>query len=73
MVDRAVARGCDDPRTGVRRHAVSRPALGRAEEGVLYRVLGEVEITEDAAEDRDGFRAFVAVCAGELFYADIVS
>ncbi len=50
------------------RCAVPRPALGRADEGVLDRVLGEVEVTEDAAEDRDRARAFVAVGPSELVY-----
>ncbi len=40
----------------------------RPDEGVLHRVLGEVEITEDAAEDRDRARTLVAVGAGELLY-----
>jgi hypothetical protein len=55
------------------RRSVPRPPLGRADECVLHRVLGEVEVTEDAAEDRDRARALVAVGAGELFYADIVA
>ena len=45
-----------------------RPALGRPDEGVLHRVLGEIEVTEDAAEDRDRAGTLVAVCAGELLY-----
>ena len=44
------------------------PAFGGAKESVLYRVLGEVDITEDAAEDRDRAGALVAVGAGELLY-----
>ncbi len=68
-VDRAVARGRDDPRARARRRTVSRPALGGGDEGVLYRVLGEVEIAEDAAEDRDAARALVAVRTGEVVYA----
>jgi hypothetical protein len=47
--------------------------LGSADEGVLHRVLGEVEVTEDAAEDRDRAGTLVAVCPRELVYADIVS
>ncbi len=47
------------------RCAVPRPALGRADEGVLDRVLGEVEVTEDAAEDRD--RAGTLVAVGPLY------
>jgi hypothetical protein len=55
------------------RRSFPRPPLGRADECVLHRVLGEVEVTEDAAEDRDRAGPLVAVGAGELFYADIVS
>ena len=73
LIDCAVACSGDDPRAGIRRHAVTRPALGGAKERVLYRVLGEVEITEDAAENRDGLRPLVAVGARQLLYADIVS
>ena len=52
-VDRAVARGRDDPGARVARHAVARPALERDREGVLHRVLGELEVAEDAGEDGD--------------------
>ena len=52
-VDGRVPRRRDDPGAGIARRSVARPALGRAHEGVLHRVLGEVEVTEDAAEDRD--------------------
>ena len=45
-----------------------RPALGRLDEGVLHRVLGEIEIAEDAAEDRDAAGTLVAVRTGELVY-----
>ncbi len=72
-VDRRVAGRRHDPGAGIARRSVPRPALGRPDEGVLHRVLGEVEVTEDAAEDRDRAGALVAVGAGELFYADIVS
>jgi len=70
LVDRPVARGRDDPRTGIRWRTVPRPALGRAEERVLYRILGEVEVAEDAAEDRDRAGSFVAVGTDELLYED---
>ena len=52
-VDRPVARRRDDPGAGIARHAVHRPALERRGEGVLHSVLGEVEVAEDADEDRD--------------------
>ena len=53
-VDRSVPRGRDDPGAGRARHAVARPALEGGREGVLHRVLGELEVAEDAREDRDG-------------------
>ncbi len=52
-IDRAVARRCDDPRAGLARSTVSRPALDGGRECVLHRVLGELEVTEDAGEDGD--------------------
>jgi hypothetical protein len=67
-VDRAVPGRGDDPGAGARRCAVDRPALGRLDECVLNRVLGEVEIAEDAAEDRDAARTLVAVGTDELVY-----
>jgi len=70
-VDRAVAGRRDDPGARVVRDAVARPALGSPDEGVLYRVLGEIEVTEDAAEDRDRAGALVAVGACELLYATV--
>ena len=59
-VDGAVAGRRHDPGAGRARHAVARPALERLREGVLHRVLGEREITEDAGEDRDGTRPLLA-------------
>ena len=64
-IDRAVAGGGDDPRAGIARDAVARPALDRGGEGVLHRVLGEVEITEDAGEDRERAPVLVTVRARE--------
>jgi len=52
-VDRAVAGGGDDPCTGIARRSVARPALERRCERVLYRILGELEVAEDADQDRD--------------------
>ena len=59
-VDRAVARRGDDPGSGIARHAVARPALERRGEGVLHRVLGELEVAEDAGEDRDRMAPLLA-------------
>ena len=58
-VDRPVP-GCgDDPGAGVRRRPVAGPALERGRERVLHRVLGAVEIAEDAGEDGDGTAPFL--------------
>ena len=67
-IDRRVPGRRDDPGTGIARRSVARPTLGGANEGVLHRVLGEVEVTEDAAKDRDRAGALVAVGADELLY-----
>jgi hypothetical protein len=67
-VDRAVPCGRDDPRAGVRRCPVDRPSFCGADERILDRVLREIEIAEDAAEDRDAPRTLVAVGTGELVY-----
>ena len=52
-VDRAVAGDARDPGAGIVRHAVARPALEGDDEGVLDRLLGEVEVAEDADQGRD--------------------
>src|SRR5205807_9201149 len=67
-VDRAVSRSGDDPGPGARRRALARPAFGRLDERVLNRVLGEVEVAEDAAEDRDAARTLVAVGTDQVVY-----
>jgi hypothetical protein len=67
-VDGRVPGRLDDPGTGIVRRSVVRPAFGSADEGVLYRVLGEVEVAEDAAEDRNRASTLVAVGAGDCFY-----
>jgi hypothetical protein len=67
-VDRAVPRRRDDPGAGIRRRPVDGPSLRGADEGVLDRILREIEIAEDAAEDRDATCALVAVGTGELVY-----
>jgi hypothetical protein len=51
-VDRAVAGGAHDPGAGVVRQPVARPALERHHEGLLDRLLGEVEVGEDADQGR---------------------
>ena len=52
-VDRLVPRGGRDPRGRVARQATARPDLEGDEEGVLHRLLGEVEVAEHADERRD--------------------
>jgi len=52
-VDRAVTRDGEDPRRGVARHAVARPAFGCRRERVLDALLGEVPVADGADERRD--------------------
>ena len=52
-VDRAVARGHDDPCRRVLRHAGDRPALQRDQERVLDGFLRPVEVAEDPRQDGD--------------------
>ena len=52
-VDRAVPRGRRDPGPGVVRHATLRPRLDGRDEGVLDRLLGEVEVAQDADQRGD--------------------
>ena len=53
-VDRTVAGGGDDPGGGIPRGALAGPAFECGRERVLHRVLGELEVAEDANQDRDG-------------------
>ena len=53
VVDRDVAPDHDQPRRGIARRAVLRPALQRAQAGVLERLLGGVEIAEIAQQRAD--------------------
>ena len=52
-VDRPVARGRQQPGPRVGGGAVAWPALERGGEGLLHRVLGELDIAERAGEDRE--------------------
>ena len=52
-IDRLVARNARDPGARVVRHAVGRPALQGDHEGLLHRLLGQVEVAEDADQARD--------------------
>src|ERR1700722_923703 len=54
-VDRAVARGGDDPSRRARGHPGLWPSVERGGERVLHRLLGEIDVPEDA--DEHGHRA----------------
>ena len=53
-VDRAVASGRQQPGAGVGGSALAGPALERCGERFLDRVLGELDVTERAGQDREG-------------------
>ena len=65
-VDRAVARGRDQPRPRVRRRAIGRPASRRERERLLDGILGEVEVAEEADQEGEDARPLLAVEALEL-------
>src|SRR5256885_17205886 len=48
VVDRLEAAGAHEPGTRMRRHAGSRPLLERGDEGIVKRLFGDVEVTEEA-------------------------
>ena len=58
-IDRAPARGDGDPRSGIRRDAVTRPRRDRRREGILHRVLGELKVTDVANQRRQNGRALL--------------
>src|SRR5262249_38099378 len=53
-IDRPVAGGREDPARRTRRQPGRRPAVRRHGERVLDRVLGDVDVTEDADQDGHG-------------------
>jgi len=53
VVDRDVAPDHDQPRRGIARRTVLRPAFQRAQAGVLERLLGGIEIAEIAQQRAD--------------------
>jgi hypothetical protein len=59
-VDRAISRGRRQPRTGMGRPAVTRPAFGRDRECLLGGFLGEVEVAEKADQVRNDSAPLVA-------------
>ena len=50
VVDRDIAADHDQPRRGIARRAVLRPAFQRAQAGVLKRFLGGIEVAEIAQQ-----------------------
>ena len=63
-VDRLVPRGGGDPRTRIARDALDRPALERDEPRILDRLLGEVEVAEDADQGGDRSSRLLAGTGG---------
>ena len=63
-VDRPVTGGCDDPPGRARRHPGRWPALHGGRERVLDRLLGHVDVTEDAYQDR---HCAAVLCAEDTF------
>ena len=59
-VERPVARGRGDPGTRVARNAIAWPGLERGHERVGERLLGEVEVAQDADERGKDAARFVA-------------
>ena len=68
-VDRPVASRGDQPAGGVRRHAVAGPALQRPPHCVPERVLGEVDVAEDADQGGKDAAVLLAEEVRELLYA----
>jgi hypothetical protein len=52
-IDRAIPRRRGDPCARVGRDTLLGPDLERAGEGILDRLLGEIEVTQDTNERRD--------------------
>jgi hypothetical protein len=65
-VDGAVARGRDDPARRAWRQAGVGPALHRGRERVLDRLLGDVDVTEDADQGGHGAAVLLAEDALDL-------
>ena len=74
-VDGAVARGRREPRAGIARDAVARPAFEREGEGVLRALLGEVPVARHPDEGGDDLAPLVAECCrdGGLDVGDYIS
>jgi hypothetical protein len=59
-VDRPVARGGDDPAGRARWDATFGPSFNRLDEGVLDRLLGDIDIAESADQDCNRPSIFLA-------------
>ena len=59
-IDRPPARRDGDPRARVGRHAVARPGGHGGGEGVLHRVLGELEVADVPDQGREDRRSLLA-------------
>lgn len=69
-VDRLAARGREDPAGRAGGQAGHGPALDGRGERLLHRVLGEVQVAEDAGQDGDGTRVLRAEHALDVRRAD---
>ena len=61
VVNRLEATGRNEPSPWVGGHAIDRPALHRSGEGFLQRLLGEIEVAEEADERRQNAPGLGAV------------
>src|SRR5262249_50799286 len=68
-VDRLIPRCRDEPADRVGRSAVTGPPLERRRDRVPERVLGEVEVAEDADQSGEDAPMLLAEEPRELFYA----
>jgi hypothetical protein len=59
-VDRATAAGGDQPRRGIRRRPLARPALRCGDECLLRGFLGEFEVAEEADQRSEDAAPLVA-------------
>jgi hypothetical protein len=59
-VNRAVARGRHQPRTGIGGRSLARPPLGRDRKRLLRGLLGDVEVAEEADQRSEDASPLVA-------------
>src|SRR5262249_54507807 len=65
-IDRAVTARADEPRPWVCWNRVASPRLDRDREGLLHRLLGAVEVAEEADERREDSPGVLAVHSVDL-------